>query len=221
MRPILTTILAASAALGGACVTPALAQDGQPHVMLVRLPDGSVRQIQYMGDVPPRVVFVPAPMAGAPLFAADGPDSPFAAMQRMSAIMDRQAEMMMRQVAAMQAAAADAPTDEPSGIAADANPAGARVYSMSSVIGAGGVCMRSVQITWNGDAKPQLVSHSSGDCGPAGAPANGAVNPGEVNAPRLAPAAPAARTIEVKAGQTGPDGARPALAMIEPTALDR
>jgi hypothetical protein len=190
VRPILTTILAGAAALGALGASAALAGDDQMHIMTIRLPDGSVRQIQYAGDVPPQVIVAPAPVA--PIGFAD----PFAAMRLMSAMLDRQADMMLRQAAATRQGTTDDAENAP----------GMRVYSMSSTIGASGVCMRSVQITYTGDAKPHVVSRSSGDCGAAAPPA-------EINAPRPVPAAQpkAPRTIEVKA--TNP---RPALAMAQP-----
>ncbi len=208
MRPNLKSVLAGGIALAGvAGIGPALAGDGQPHVMNLRLPDGSIAQIQYTGDVPPQVAVMPAPVAIAapPFFAPPGFGAPFAMMERMSAMMDRQAEMMLRQAAAMQAAM-NAPA---------ANlPPGAQAYSISSTIGGGGVCMRSVQVTYSGDSKPQVVSRTAGNCGPA--QQGGA--PSEVNAPApvVRPPMNQPRTIEVNAGSD-----RPVLAMAQPAGLAR
>ncbi len=72
------SLVLAAAAVG--LVVPAMAQGSDVHVMTVLLPNGAVQQIQYVGDVPPRVV-----VAG-----------PFALMQQMMADMDRQMAGLMR-----------------------------------------------------------------------------------------------------------------------------
>jgi hypothetical protein len=66
-----------------------LAQSQTTRVMTVRLPDGTLEQIRYSGDVQPEVVFVPRVV------------SPFAMLERMSADMDRQIAAMMRAVSTM------------------------------------------------------------------------------------------------------------------------
>jgi hypothetical protein len=209
MQPFLKATLAGAAALVAAAgLTPALAGDGGPHVMNVRMPDGSVTQIEYFGDVPPRVVLAPVPVAiGTPPFDAPiGFGSSFAAMQRIAAMMDRQAEMMMRQAAAMQEATMRA--------SAPVLPSSAHAYAISSSTGGGNVCMRSVQITYRGDAAPQVVSRTAGNCGPE-ADSNA---PASVSTP--APVAPAPqsrpRTIEVRANTD-----RPLLAMAQPLSTER
>ena len=112
--------------------------------MTLRLPDGSIQQIRYTGNVPPQVVLAPMPAAAPPgffgpvLFGPIGFGPSFAAVERMSAILDRQADAMMRQVAAMQSAVMEGGSDR--------LPPGLQVYSMSSTIGGNGVCMRSVEI---------------------------------------------------------------------------
>ncbi len=183
MRMSLRSVLAGGAAvLAAAALTPALAGDGQVHVLSVQLPDGRVEQIRYMGDVPPRVVLMLAPAAEmAPMMVAD----PFAAMERISAMMQQQEAVMLRQVQAMETA--------PEGMLPGLPP-GASGYSFVSTMSGNGVCMRSVQITYNGDnVAPKMVSSTSGDCGPA----HGAQAPAEVNTP--APVVrPAPNTIEVK-----------------------
>ena len=205
MRSHLKSLLAGAALLSGAAsLSPALAGDNHLHVMTVRLPDGSLAQVQYIGDVPPQIEVVPARHVpvGFPAFVAPpsfGP--PFAMIERMSAMLDRQAEMMMRQAAAMQATMVGDGT---------AFPDRGRDATMASAPLGSGVCIRSMQITFNGLSKPQVVSHTSGDSGPA---ANGAM-PTQMNAPTgpVAPAAGTPRTIEVKANTD-----RAVLAMAQQT----
>lgn len=171
------SILAGGAAiLAAAYVAPALAQvrqDRNPvHVMTVQLPDGGLERIQYLGDLPPRVVFVPqAQMVAVPM----APMDPFAMIARISAMMDRQAEALFGQ----------------------APMPGVNGYSFVADGAPNGVCMRSVSITFNsGDAHPKVVSSTAGNCGPgAQAPTN--VNAPATPAPRAieasaqAPASPA------------------------------
>jgi hypothetical protein len=182
MRVSLRSVLAAAAAIVAAsAVVPAMAEDGQVHVLTVQLPGGGIEQIRYTGDVPPRVAFVPTPaMVGTREMAAD----PFAALERIFAIMDRQADAMLRQVQSM--------VGGPAGMLPGLPP-GANGYSFVSTMSGSGVCMRSVRITYsNGNATPQVVSSTSGDCG------RGIQSPSEVTAP--APVVrPGSKTIEVKA----------------------
>jgi hypothetical protein len=115
------------------------ANSPQAHVLNVRLPNGQVEQIRYIGDVAPTVVLAPD-AAMAPGF---GPGSPFAMMERMSAEMDRQAAALFHEV--------------------DAMPMNAGVIPAMS---GPGVCMHSVQVTYMGDGRaPHVVSQTSGNCG--------------------------------------------------------
>jgi hypothetical protein len=100
--------------------------------MAVQLPGGAIEHIQYVGDVPPRVILMPAPaMAAVPAMAAD----PFAALVRISAMMNQQVDAMMRQA------------------------------SVSPTPGSG-FCSHTTRITFQpGEAKPTVVSSTSGDCG--------------------------------------------------------
>ena len=88
-------------------------------------------------------------------------ESPFAMMDRMMADMNRRMNAMMH-LAAMPVAAAPG----------------------------SGVCMRSIQVSYTGNGQPQVVSQTSGDCGPASAPAALPNAPADHAVPK---------TIEVKA----------------------
>jgi hypothetical protein len=151
-----------------------MAGDDQVHVVTVQLPGGGLGRIQYIGDVPPRIVLVPT------VTQAD----PFAAMERMSAMMQQQEALMLRQMQEL-----------------TAGPGGSPFVSTTA---GSGVCMRSVRITYNGgDAAPEVVSSASGDCGPARGGQPGI----EVNTPTPT-GRPVPNTIEVKAPGQTPDPTR-------------
>jgi hypothetical protein len=186
--------------LGGAAgiaeaQTPASA--GPVHVINVQMPDGSVQHIRYHGDVPPRIVLVPVGQPVMPM--AQSMESPFTMMQRISAEMDRQMAMMMQVFSPMMA--------QPFGSA----PITAAFGNMPA---GSGVCMRSISVTYAGNGqKPQVVSRTSGDCGPA-APAS------TVNAPVVAPERTApVPTIQVK--DEHPAGQPAYRAMVVPAAYHR
>jgi hypothetical protein len=116
----------------------------------------------------------------------------FATLYRISAMMDRQAAAMLREV------------ESPQGDMLPGLPRGAGGYSFVSTMSGNGVCTRSVRITYNGgDAPPQMVSSSSGDCGSdhrQQAPSEVTV-PAPVGRPSGSPAA-----VEVKAKDHGTAG---------------
>ena len=155
MRLFFKTLVGAGvlAAIAGT----AIAAD-RVHVLRVAMPDGSVAQIRYLGDVPPQIVV-------APVAAPGDADSPFAMMDRIAFEMDRQADAMLRQVAAMRAAPPAMGGQLDRAVLA-AMPAGAVHYSMTSFsTGSGGTCNRSVQVTSLGSGQPpKVVQRSSGDC---------------------------------------------------------
>jgi len=188
MRKLHSALLTGAAAVAIAAAGPALAQNSKTHVMTIDLPGGGVAQIEYTGNVAPRVSFSesPAPAAAfAPVSAFFGPDSPFAMIERISAEMDRQADVMFRQAATLASQA------QPGGLteAVLRNlPPGSSSYTFVSTIGGNGFCSRSVEITSQGNgAPPRVVTHSSGNCGPAGG-STGAVNLPNVVRPEGRPA---------------------------------
>jgi hypothetical protein len=167
MRIIQTALLTGVAAI--ACVgVAAMAASPKPqtHVLTVQLPDGSVEQIQYSGDIAPQVALAPGGMpvgSFAPLLGPAPANAPFALLARMSAEMDRQMADMMRNARAM-------PMPDFAGLGqvqqADLAklPPGTQSYSFVSTINGGKACTRSVQITQGSDQKPRVVSQTSGDC---------------------------------------------------------
>lgn len=185
MRPVRTFFIAgaASLALAGAAIA---AKEAKMHVMSVQLPDGSIEQVKYSGDVAPQVVFTPVALAAPEdMFAAAfGPDSPFAMMDRISAQMQRQSEAMLRQAATL---AQQQPTNGSPVTATSFGtmPAGSFHYTMISTSSGGQGCTQSVQITSMGEGKqPKVINTSSGDC---------SVKPSQAPTPTALPNAPAVK----------------------------
>lgn len=169
MRPLRKAILAGAAAIALVGVAGlAAAAIKNAHVLDVRLPDGSLAHIRYVGDTPPTVSFAPSPMAlSIPSPASDlfGPDSPFAALEQVSRAMDRQAEAMLREASAQSRLAVTGP--DLMQVDVGKLPPGAQGFSMVSAMSGSGVCTRSVEYRSLGDGKPpQVVTRTSGACTP-------------------------------------------------------
>jgi hypothetical protein len=162
MRLTKTAIFAGLAAIAG--VTAVSAAERQPvHTMLVHLPDGSVEQVRYTGDVAPRVVL--RPVAVDPMLAAFGPDSPFAMMDRISAQMDAQMAGMMHQAAMMQRMT---PQQLQQTALAGAPAGTTSSFTFVSSASGNGACSQSIRTVSLGDGKaPQVTRTASGDCGSA------------------------------------------------------
>ncbi len=165
MRTTRLTLLTGSAAIalaGFATIAPAATPEA--HVLTLRLPGGQVEQVRYAGDVPPTVVL--APQSVVTSFA---PAAPFALLQQISADMDRQAAALFANMTMLPSS-------------------GFGGFGLVPVMSGPGVCSRSIQITFAGTGQaPQVVSHTSGDCGPAPAGAAPAALP-NVPAPVRVPA---------------------------------
>ena len=166
MRPLRKAILAGAAAIAPVGVAGlAVAEIKNARVLDVRLPDGSLAHIRYVGDTPPTVSFAPAPPALSilsPAYDPFGPGSPFAALERISQAMDRQAEAMLRE-----ASARPGLFTGPDLMQVDVGklPPGAEAFSMVSTMSGNGVCTRSVEYRPLGDGKPpQVVTRTSGTC---------------------------------------------------------
>lgn len=167
--PLLAGV-AAVACLGVAALAASpksQAPTAQDHVLTVRLPDGSVEQIRYSGDVAPKVV---VSASGLPMadFGPANSASPFAMLERMSAQMDREMAEMMRNAPPMPSLAAPGAMQRAAAgqeAAFGQLPAGMQSYSFVSTMRGGHACSRSVQITSQGAGHaPRVVSQTSGDC---------------------------------------------------------
>ena len=183
MRKVPILILAGVVGTALAGVTAA-ASLPRTHVLTIRLPNGAVEQLHYTGNVAPRVfisstpapvrVLVPVPST----FLAV--QSPFAAIDRLSAEMNREMAMLSsaRPGGTMSTSFGQI---RPAGLAN--LPAGARSYSIVSTFRGGQACMRSVEVTSEGVGKaPHVVSKTSGDCAAKSGPA--------IRAPMTAPGSP-------------------------------
>ena len=153
----LTKLLLAGA--GAVAVAGAGLAADRGHVLNVAMPDGSVAQIHYTGNVAPRVVIAPdaTPVA---FVQAD----PFAMLDHISMAMDHQMDAMMQQAAMLaQAAPAGGQVSE---AALNSLPPGTVSYSYTSYSsGNGAQCSQSVQVTSLGtNQAPKVVKQSSGDC---------------------------------------------------------
>lgn len=163
MRKLRMAVLGAGATLllAGAAV----AASNDMHVMKVALPDGSVAQISYRGDVAPKVLISggPAERIAFDPFAAFDP-APFAEMDRMSALMDRQAEAAMQQATAIERAAAAGHAPQMAAAGGKVAP-GMVSYSYVSTTTSEGGCTQTVE--WRSDgtsAQPKMTKTSAGNC---------------------------------------------------------
>lgn len=164
MRFLSTVIIAGIGSL--AIAGSALAQT--THTMKVRLPSGSLEQIQYSGNTPPRIEIVPTPtfipVMGVPAWAFD-PASPFSQMQRIAAVANREAAALWSQAAVLAAQPLPGPNG-PISIEFAHAPAGTRVFTFSARYAGNGVCTENMEITSIGpNGRPHVVSRRSGECG--------------------------------------------------------
>ncbi len=168
LRKPLLAVVAASALIGGA----AWAASTHTHHMQVRLPDGEIVQVNYVGDVAPRVVMQPVADQAAqdPLQAIGFPG--FGAMDRIFADMERQQAAMMQQVAAMEhEAATHGATGGPALVATGQQPANGVNWSYVSSTTSSNGCTQTVEWHSGGPvakgaeaAQPQVIRTSSGNC---------------------------------------------------------
>ncbi|MDH7640076.1 hypothetical protein [Sphingomonas oryzagri] len=204
----LKPVLMIAGLMAAAGVTAAVAADRQEarvvpvHVLNVHMPDGSIQQVRYTGDVAPRVVAVPVATAD-PMMVAFGPDSPFAMMDRISAQMDAQMAGMMHQAAMMQSMT---PEQLQQAAMRSGGGAGTTSFTMVSSTGADGqVCSQSVRTVSLGDGKaPQIQRTSSGDCGSTVSRPQG-LTPTAAPAAQAAPVATPAVLPAAKAPAPKPD----------------
>lgn len=153
---------AAALSLAGACVAEAATSD--LHTMLVNLPDGSVAQVHYHGDVAPRISVQPAEAMPVAFAMPD----PFAQMAMVSAMMDQQANMMMQQAARLQheALARGSATNPGMAMTSMTNlPQGMHMTYVSTTTDSSG-CTRTVSYSSDGStqAAPRLIEAASDAC---------------------------------------------------------
>jgi len=176
MRLTRTTILAGGAALLVAGTAAAAAE--KLHTLNVDLPDGSVAQIEYAGDVAPKVAVAPA--EAVPVAYAD----PFLQLDRVAAYLEAQHQAMMQQFAAMEQTAARASAGQPGQMTLTGSlPAGSHFTYVSSTTDGRG-CTQTVEYSSDGSsAQPKVTRTSAGSCdkatrdAPVAASANKAAAP--------------------------------------------
>jgi len=177
---LMSALAIAAAELAGPAEARSVARKStDTHVLVVRLPDGSLERIRYAGDRPPQIRFDSQPDSG--FFDPFWPSAPFADLDRISAAMDHEAAALMQQADSMMQASPGNPTD------VDLNrlPAGTQGYSMVSTMSGNGVCTRSIRYFSSADGKPQVESSTSGNCSPG--KAVGAPLPAKAPRPALKP----------------------------------
>jgi hypothetical protein len=154
-----TTLLAGGVlflAAGGAALAA-----GKLKTETVDLGNGSVAQIEYAGDIAPRVTVVPVQAQ------AVAENDPFMQMDRIFARMEAQRQQMMQQVAEMQRRAA-ASGGQPGQVIVSTNmPAGSNYHYtvVTSTSSNGKSCTQTVEYSSDGKgAEPKITRASSGDC---------------------------------------------------------
>lgn len=162
--------IAATAIAGGALAASA----AKTHVMKVALPDGGVANVEYVGDVAPKVTITPDRFAAE---AGPGavPFPSFAGFDRMMAQMQRQSDELIREA---QKASLRPVGSEPY-IASYGNmPAGEASTTVVSVSNNGVTCTRTTKVVSQGPgAAPKVSSSASGQCGGAASNPNGSTHP--------------------------------------------
>ncbi|MBW9051666.1 hypothetical protein [Rhizobium mesosinicum] len=147
-------VIAAAELAGPAAAETIAHKSANTHVLVVRLPDGSIEQIRYAGERPPQVRIDGQPEPG--LFDPFWPSAPFADLDRISAAIDREAAAVLQQAGSMMLASPGNLTT----IGLGELPAGVRGYSMVSTISGNGVCTRSVRYFSTGNGKPHVESNT-------------------------------------------------------------
>jgi hypothetical protein len=205
-----TALLAGAAALALTSFA-GLAEARSPdfQVMTIELPGRGIGEIRYAGDVAPRIVLAPVavPVAAwapaAPLFWAG---SPFSVLNQISLEMDWQiASLLHAQAATLRQVARP---DGLSGVGIGTIPPGSIGFTSVTTATGSGVCTQTVRITRApGEARPNVVSYRSGDCGPQ---VNGTL---PVEVPALRPAERQPRTLSVET-EAPPSSARPGNGLL-------
>ncbi|MGH6876250.1 MAG: hypothetical protein ACREHV_02605 [Rhizomicrobium sp.] len=161
----------------------AAASGQDTHTLTVQLPGGAVEQIRYGGNVPPQIDVTPDAVPFGWAVAYFDP-APFVAFDRISAEMDRQMSVMLRNANELAAQSLSRPqgvTEIEAG--AGALPARSENYSVVSTVGGNVLCARSVEVTSRGGAgqKPKVASKTYGNCGnlAAGSPGEQSATPAD------------------------------------------
>lgn len=170
MRKLPIVLAAGALALAGTAAYAA-SNNSDVHHMTLRMPDGGIAQIEYTGNVAPKISVAPMTQADFDAFAPQAAFMPIADFARIQADMNRQMNAMLEQVDAMNAymARAFAHANGPIEATLNGMPQGnANATTLISTSSDGNFCERSVEVSIvNG--KRNVVRHQSGNCGNAAA----------------------------------------------------
>lgn len=157
--PILVAGAAALAFSGLAATAPASQPDR--HELTIQLPDGGTERIEYTGEAP-RVVFAPAPFGWTWPAPVDFWLTPsYASLERMSADIERRMDALFKD---QQMWVSSGPMPDATTLASI--PAGTTSMTWISTSFGNGFCTRETRISrTSAQAKPEVVSRQSGDCG--------------------------------------------------------
>jgi hypothetical protein len=157
------TLLAGAAALVLSGLAPATVAANPPnrHELTIQLPGGGTERIEYTGEAP-RVVFDPSPTAWSRMAPADFWTPPsFASFERMSADVERSMDALFRDQQSLLSGVSRFNRTSLANI-----PPGAISTTWVSTTTGSGFCTRETRITrTSAEAKPEIVSRQSGDCG--------------------------------------------------------
>jgi len=165
MRKIRTALLTGAVIVGigavAAALAPSLAHSkATTHELTLLLPDGGTETIAYTGSAVPKVTFHQTATVWPAPFSASWMMPSFVALDPVIAGMERQFDMLANLPLLMP----QVPGQPLTAAALGKLPPGTS-YSIVSQTAGNGVCTRFTQITKAaGDAKPKIVSQSSGDC---------------------------------------------------------
>jgi len=167
MKASKTPFLIGAAAIAAICLAgAAVAEIKHSHVMQVRLPDGTLEEIRYAGDTPPVVRLQPDWSPAAYVWPADvfGADSSFAALERISAQMDREAAALLQRAHSLPGPLFDGRAGLTE-VDLGKLPRGISGYSVVSTMSGGRVCTRTVQYgPSESSGRMTAVRRVSGDC---------------------------------------------------------
>lgn len=155
LATIAAVALATSAGLAAArSANPVLPM----HTLTVKGPDGSIAKISYSGNVTPIVHFEKAPA----MTRAVAPVWPFANVERISAVMNREMNVLMQQADMLSSPLFAMGPLYNAALLHPVGPSGWPMLEQAST--APGMCMQSVEVSRIGDAAPHVVEHVSGNC---------------------------------------------------------
>jgi hypothetical protein len=164
-------IVAAAGLASGADAQQKINKSGNSHEMTVRLPNGSLEQIRYIGDQPPEITFPhlrALPFPSISIFDASDTGSPFADLERISIEMDHETLAMLSEANLL--AQMPSSPDDLIKVGFGKLPPGTQGYTVVSSMSGNNTCTRSVRYFSSGNGKPRVETSTSGNCGATQSP---------------------------------------------------